>query len=92
MSAESDLVDLIEGSVFGVLDTSGRESSRITALQLVEDLKTDSRDDKFEGWLIRVGVVYRVKCCEHEFDDEDDQGPFTVWSFSTHTEPDEVDG
>jgi hypothetical protein len=88
MSAEGDLVQLMAGSVFEVLDNSGRRSADAVAEGVVSDLKEDSRGDEFGGWLIRAGVVYRVKCCEHEFEDEDDQGPFTVWTFSTHKEPD----
>lgn len=83
-TAEQQLAQLIAGTAWRVCDTQ-IDSAEALAEQIVADLKefSQSYKDGF-SWLIRSGDVYRIKETDHAGNDEDGDGPFTIWMVSTH--------
>ena len=86
MSATDGLIELINGSIFNTLDTSGREPSEIVAVRVVDDLKNATDQSREVGYLIVGGEVRAVKARKHVGNDEDEDGPYTIWMVSTHDE------
>lgn len=85
-SATDGLIELVNGSIFKTLDTSGRESSETVAARVVADLKKATGMIPGSGYLIVRGAVYDVKEIETAGEDEDSDGPYTIWMLSTHDE------
>jgi hypothetical protein len=89
VSAAEGLAELVNESIFKTLDTSGRQPSEVTAAQVVDDLKNATGMIPGSGYLIVRGHVYDVKEIEHAGNDEDGDGPYTIWMVATRDEPDD---